>query len=132
MLGNESPSPAPAPASSPSPAPVPLPDEAPETPTLSLDASKAAEVKGDHECKPGDKYTATVTLEVQSVGDDGSITFGVPDIQDFVPADQANTDDNYGPEEPAPDDGAAGEKMLGFKRPTGPSRLKNVAASLRD
>jgi hypothetical protein len=132
------------PASSPSPAPAaaspsPLPpsaaapsEEANETPTLALDPAKAAEVKGDHQCQPGDKYTATVTLEVQSVGDDGSVTFGVPDIQDFTPVDQANAESDYGPEAPAPSDGLDGEKMLGFKRPAGPTRLKNVAASLRD
>lgn len=67
---------------------APKDENQPQTanPELSLTPEKAAEVKGENQCKVGDSYSASVTLKVKSVGDDGSISFEVPTITDFAPA----------------------------------------------
>lgn len=94
--------------------------EGAENPILALGPAKASEIKGDHQCQPGDKYKATVDLTVQTVGDDGSLTFEVPQITDFTPTEDAG---GFDEEPPAP-------TSENFDRYSGPTKLGGVAKSL--
>lgn len=95
-----------------SPAPA---EEVPSTPSLTLPADVSARLKGDHQCKPGDRYTLTVA--VRSVGEDGSLTLDVPEDATFAPA-------GGGPA------GEAGEESL--DRFSGPKPMTGVGKSLAD
>lgn len=81
-------------------------------PSLTLDASTATALKGDHQCKPGDRYNLTVA--VRSVGEDGSLTLDVPQDAEFTPVSTA--------EEP--------EGADEVDRFAGPTVLKGVGKSL--
>jgi hypothetical protein len=108
-------------SASPKPAPV-APPAAPSedistTPSLTLPADVATRLKGDHQCKPGDRYTLTVS--VKAVGEDGSLTLDVPQDAEFTPAQ-----------------GPLGDSALNSEddvdRFAGPTVLKGVGKSLID
>ena len=57
-------------------------------PGLTLEGEQVDRVKGDHECKVGDEYTATVKLRVTRISDDQfgkSLGFDVIEMDDFTP-----------------------------------------------
>lgn len=97
---------------SPSPLPEPGPEGAPAAPSLTLPADVATTLKGEHQCKPGDRYNLTVAI--RSVGEDGSLTLDVPSDAQFVPAEA----------------GAPTEESM--DRFAGPTVLSGVGKTLED
>lgn len=62
----------------------------PRYPDLTLRDEQVERVKGDHQCTPGDEYTATVRLRVSGVKDDeygSSLSFQVLSMDEFTPAE---------------------------------------------
>lgn len=80
-------------------------------PTLVIPADKAAALKGEQECTPGNRYTLTVT--VKEAGEDGSLTLEVPPDAQFLPDESA---------QPSPE----------IDRFSGPTITKGVGKSLED
>ena len=68
----------------------PVSSESPKVtyPGFSLRDENVEKVKGDHDCKVGDEYSATVKLKVTGLRDDQygkSIDFDVVDMDEFSP-----------------------------------------------